>query len=175
MPDDIAHFACAYMCANFSKEHILGVSVLQQFLIDGWNGAIQRGIISGDVNGDGVRGDDPRELLIQDYQKLFDYLGLPLRAVDQASLGLPMVKDRFGELRIAPTRAPLDPAKYWVHECWVWKIGHFIVSDGPGQSDPWYDPIMGGSLTRKNGHIETIRVFEIVQPHGEGDVQHIGG
>jgi len=162
MPDTAQHYACAFMCILRARESLHGIPVTVASAGDAWNGAIKAGVISGDINGDGVMGDDPRELCIQDYGRLFDFLHINLMEVPIESPGLPCDKDDNGILRILPTHEPIDTRAYWVMERWKWKISHFILGDGTG-THIIYDPIRGGSLTRANGTVQDLRVFRIYE------------
>ena len=159
-PIDMQHYACRFLMLARSREVLLNKRWESEELVHYWETARDAGIISGDLNMDGDY-DDRGEDEILDDDRLFVLMGLPLHTVDVSSLGLPLIRDHNGILRVAPTKAPLDSSRYWVSECWGWKIYHFIQGDGTGLQKAIYDPIQGGSLTRKNGRIETLRVWEI--------------
>jgi hypothetical protein len=159
-PPDMQHYACRFMCIARAREVLLEKPWLDKDLISEWAGARSRGIISGDLNHDGDF-DDPGEDEILNDQDLFDFLEIPLKVAPLESLGLPLMTDAQGNRRIAPSASPLDPAKYWTLEKWIWRIGHFIQGDGTGKHPAIYDPIRGGSFTRANGHCESLRVYLI--------------
>lgn len=160
LPADMQHYSCRFMDLARAREVLALRPWTAQELVAAWVGAREEGIISGDLNEDGDY-DDPGEDEILDDQRLFEYLKVPLRAVPVETLGLPTMIDERGIPRVAPVPTPLDPARYWVLERWVWKIGHFIQGDGTGQAPAIYDSIRGGSMTRRNGRIESLRVFLI--------------
>ncbi len=162
LPDYIQHYGCLVCVLARSREVIREAIWSAKELREAWEIAEDAGIISGDLNHDGDRNDDG-EAEVLNYQGLFDLWNLPLRQHDIGWYGLPTMIDRNGAKRIAPSALPLDQNKLWVAERWVWKIGHFVQGDGTGKHFPYYDPISGGSLTRKNGAIESLRVFEIVR------------
>lgn len=125
---------------------------------EAWKACIDGGAISGDLNHDGDV-DDSGEAEILSYCKVFDILDLPLKEVPLDLIVWPLIEIN-GVWRIAPLKEPAS-LKWWILEKWVWKIGHFVQGDGTGLHAPIYDSIAGGSLTRKNGHIESIRAFAI--------------
>jgi len=157
---DAAHYSCRFNFMARSREIILRKPWSVEEYNAAWVGARNAKIISGDLNGDGDF-DDTGEDEILDDVALIRFLGLPLRVVPLEVLGLPTLIDARGVRRVAPTAAPLDPKRYWVGERWVWKIGHFVQGDGTGKAPAVWDPIAGGSLTRKNGVIADLRVFLI--------------
>lgn len=156
---DAKHYSCLFNVAVSSRDVLLS----KPWTVDEYNAAWRRarlcGIISGDLNNDGDY-DDAGEDEILRYQELFELLELPLVSVLPESLGLPLVKID-GVWRIAPTEEPLDASKYWVAEAWKWRIRHFVRGDGTGKKKAEWDPIHPFSLTRKNGAIESLRVFKI--------------
>jgi hypothetical protein len=158
---DAQHYSCRFNVIARAREVFGGRPWTCAQYNAAWEGARNAGIISGDLNKDGDH-DDPGEDEILDDQRLFDYLGVPLRAVSVDALGFPTLLDYRRIRRIAPTRAPFDPSRYWVAERWVWRIGHFLQGDGTGKAAPIWDPIKGGSQTRARGHIESLRVWVIV-------------
>jgi hypothetical protein len=157
---DAQHYSCRFNVIARAREVLAGRPWTASQYNAAWEGARNAGIISGDLNGDGDY-DDPGEDEILNDQRLFDYLGVPLRAVSLDLLGLPIKLDDRGIARVAPTASPLDSARYWVLERWVWRIGHFIQGDGTGKRPAIWDPIKNGSATRANGKIESLRVFLI--------------
>lgn len=146
----IQHYMCAVNCVAAYREFRMN---------DPWNvhefGAIchtgvQNKVISGDLNGDGDM-DDPGESTIQDWQKLVDFLGLPLRYLGKFPL------------EQAPEYASTS---YWVLTAWKWKITHWVIG---GERPVFWDPIRGGSLTVKNGAPQPLangtgglRVFKVI-------------
>ncbi len=116
--------------------------------------AVDRGILSGDLNGDGDM-DDPAESLIQDYQKLADHFGLPLKYLG-----------KFDQSDFEKFYGP----RYWVLVAWYnprTKFTHWVI----GNSKPVrWDSIKSGSVTvaegtpyplQKDG-TGGIRVFQVV-------------
>jgi hypothetical protein len=157
---DMQHYACRFLFLARAREVLVGKPWTATELNLAWIEAKDKKIISGDLNGDGDF-DDPGEDEIKNDVALLELLELPLRVVPVEILGLPLMTDDRGITRVAPTLEPLDPKKYWVGERWIWKIGHFVQGDGTGKAPPLYDSIKGGSLTRKNGKIESLRVYLI--------------
>ena len=102
----------------------------QQQIIDLWNGAHLAGYIdSSDI--------------IQKPQELVDYLGLSLTYID----------GHFDPGTSIPTNC-------YVIEEWYnpnTKFFHFMLGDGLGNIE--YDPIEGGSLTHKEGHLYSLRFY----------------
>lgn len=126
-----------------------------------WRGARERGIISGDLNYDGDY-DDNGEDEILDYQALFDFLDVPLRFVPCMALGLSAISVS-GTARTAPQDKPLDSMRYWTAERWIHGGGgHFVQGDGTGKRPAIWDPMSGGSRTRRLGVCESLRVFPIM-------------
>jgi hypothetical protein len=158
LPSHMQKFACLAFVLARSRETILGMMWSARDLRDAWASAVDAKCITGDLNRDGDVYDDGESEIV-DYPGLFALWGLPLRLVSK-ELKLPV--NNGG--RVLPVDTPFDPNRYWVAERWFWKIGHFVQGDGTGKQKPVYDPISGGSLTRKNGAIETLRIFEIVRP-----------
>jgi hypothetical protein len=144
----VVHNACRFNCIALAREVLAGKSWTLGGIVDAWVGAKAQKII------------DAKNIIVDD-QALFDYLGVPLRAVPVESLGMPTVKDSDGVLRVAPSDKPIDGSKYWVLERWYWQQSHFVKGCGVASLRPDYDPIMGGSLTRMNGRLQDLRVFPI--------------
>jgi len=155
---DAQKYSCRFNALARAREVILGEPWTVAEYNKAWEGARSVGIISGDLNHDGDYDDEGEDEILKD-QELFYYLGLPLCIVPFGDL--PTMKDQRGILRVAPTKAPFDPMKYWVLEKWIWRYGHFIQGDGTGKANPIWDPLRGGSLTRARGRIESLRVFRI--------------
>jgi hypothetical protein len=148
--ENIVHMACRFDAIAYSREVLLGKPWTLGELVDAWVGAKNRKIIN-DKN------------VIVDDGALFEYLKVPLRTIPVGVLGMPTVTDGDGVLRVAPATSPIDGTKYWVLERWFWQQSHFVKGCGfPGVSAE-YDPIVGGSLTRKNGTCMDLRVFPIVR------------
>lgn len=154
-------YSCLFNICARPREVLCGKPWTVGEYNDAWRGARAAGIITGDLNGDGDY-DDPGEDEIQNYQRLFDFLGVPLLAVPPESLGFATMIDRKGILRVAPQKAPLDVRKYWVAEFWIWKQGHFVQGNGTGKHPAIWDPVSGGSRTRRLGVCESLRVFPIM-------------
>lgn len=146
----IVHNACRFNCIAYAREVLLDRPWSLGELVDAWVKAKDLKI---------VRADN----IIADDVALFKLLGVPLSVVDPASLGMPTVVDQDGVLRVAQSTEPIDPARYWVLERWFWQQSHFVKGCGVASMMPDYDPIMGGSLTRKNGSLMDLRVFPIVR------------
>jgi hypothetical protein len=159
---DAQRYSCRFNCILRAREVLLGQTVTVEDYNAAWVGSRDAGIISGDLNRDGDF-DDIGEDEILDDQALFDYLRVPLRAVPILALGLSTIIDDNGILRVAPQLAPLDYRRYWVLERWVWHSGHFVHGRGYAKDAPIWDPIAGGSNTRRRGFLESLRVFEIVK------------
>jgi hypothetical protein len=114
--------------------------------------AVDKGILSGDKNGDGDM-DDANEALILDPQKLADHFGLPLKYLGKFDQG---------------DFAKYSGQRYWVLVSWynpTTKFTHWVV----GQVRPvLVDTIRGGSRTVREGSPKPliagdggIRVFEV--------------
>ena len=116
--------------------------------------AVDKGIISGDMNGDDNM-DGLQEAMIQDFQKLADHFGLPLKYLgkfDQTAF------DGFND------------DKHWVLCAWYnphTKFIHWVI----GNKKPvFWDSIKGGSMTVNDGAPHPLqkdgsgglRVFEVV-------------
>jgi hypothetical protein len=76
---------------------------------------------------------------------------------------MPTVTDSDGVLRVAHATSPIDGTKFWAIERWYWQQSHFVKGCGVASVAAEYDPIEGGSLTRKNGSLMDLRVFPIVR------------
>jgi len=156
----IRKYGCIFMVCLSSKD-LPGYLWNPPAVQSAWDIALREGAISGDLNHDGDL-DDAGEALIRSYQHLFDVLRLPLREIPVKATGLPYKLDSQGIPRLLPVAEPLNLARYWISERWVWKYGHFVRGDGTGKQPPIYDPL-GQSLSRLNGHIEDLRVFERIK------------
>jgi hypothetical protein len=160
-PLDFQHYACLFSVGALARPHFGGRDWTIEAGVAAWRAARYLGYITGDLNGDGDY-DDPGEdeIVPAKLQQIFDLFGIPLRVVDQASLGLPMGPDNNGIMRILPTPEPLDPARFWVAEAWRHKITHFVKGDGTGRRETVErDSISGGSLTVRNGKCISLRVM----------------
>lgn len=158
-PRDFQKYACRFLSLYMAKVFLKGEPITLESAVSGWSRARTFGYISGDLNRDGDY-DDPGEDEMLNDEAIFRLLDIPLEVVNPKSLGLTMAPDRNGIMRIQPTREPLDLKKYYVLEAWHWKITHFVVGNGAGMGMPIYDPIEGGSLTRRNGALESLRVYK---------------
>ena len=111
--------------------------------------AVDRGVISGDKNGDGDM-DDGDEALIQDYQKLADHFGLPLTYLGKFAQA---DYDKF------------SGTDYWVLCAWHnarTNFTHWVV--GNARPVAW-DSIRGGSVTVAEGAPYSL------QPDGSGGLR----
>lgn len=154
----IQHYGCAGNGLAAYRELVMG----NPWGVHEWGSAmhlaVHKGIISGDLNGDGDM-DDPAESLIQDYQRLADHFSLPLKYLG-----------KFDQTDVDKFSGP----GYWVLVSWYnprTKFIHWVIGNKrPVQSDS----ISGGSVTvaegapyplqkDKDGNlIGGIRVFKVV-------------
>ncbi len=129
LPKALQKYGCAFTALASYREFYGKVPWTARELADSWNSAIAKGIISGDLNGDGDM-DDPGESTIQDWGRLIKHLGLPLVYKGKAKLG---TKADFAIC------AWLNPRTGFVH---------FVVGD---KRPVFFDPIYPGSVTVKEG------------------------
>jgi hypothetical protein len=157
---DAQKYSCLFNVIARAREVLCGRPWEIDEYNEYWRGAKAAGIISGDLNMDGDF-DDRGEDEILDYQRIFDFLEVPLLSVSPKKTGLATMTDRNGVVRVAPQKHPLDIKKFWVAEHWVWMQGHFVQGRGTGKEPAIWDPIAGGSNTRRRGYLESLRVFPI--------------
>jgi len=133
MPKAAQKYGCAFVSLAFYRERYLHRPWKADELSAAWTGAIAGGIISGDLNGDGDM-DDPGEATIQDWNKLAEYLNLPVQYLGKF-----------------PLSHPLNRALHFAITAWLnprTKFTHFVVGD---QKPVEFDPIAGGSVTVREG------------------------
>lgn len=148
---EIQKYGCAFCSLAYYREKQGGPSWTARDLNAIWGLAKDQGIISGDLNGDGDT-DDPGELEILNWNSLARLMGLPLRILTRP--------DSVGGITTHfPVGHPLAVGKFVIAQ-WFnpdTNFRHFVI----GTSRPVeYDPIMGGSVTVREGYAETIRIFE---------------
>jgi hypothetical protein len=138
---EMNHFACAFDCAAYFREAYQGKPWMTEELQTAWNDAIKSGIISGDLNHNGQLGDIAEELVIQDWQKLVDFLGCNLKFLR---------RDKPGTA---------DPENFVIAEWFNPRTNfhHFVI--GEKRPVEW-DPIDDGSVTVREGYCLSIRIFE---------------
>ena len=158
-PIDFQRYSCRFASICFAKDILLGECMSLNEGVYAWKECRRLGIISGDLNNDGDY-DDPGEDEILNDDRLFKYLGLPLRTVNINDFDT--IIDSNGIRRIAPTKLPLQDTKYWIIEAWKYKSKHFVVGYGNGIKPVRFDPWKGGSNTVRYGKVESLRVFEII-------------
>jgi len=137
----IAKYGCFFMDMTYWLSSKKGNDLAYDFLNVVWMTAIQKGIISGDVNKDGDM-DDADELLILDKDKL-----LTLAGVDMKYLG-----------SFPPEAIIKKAGVYFIGEFYNerTKFTHFVGLDDNLKVE--YDPIEN-SVTVKEGKLKTVRVF----------------
>jgi hypothetical protein len=111
------------------------------FLNTIWMSAIQKGIISGDINNDGDM-DDGNELLVLDKNKLLILAGIDMKYL--GSFDPKSVEKKSGVFFIGEFYNPST------------RFTHFVGLDENLKCE--YDPI-ANSNTVKNGFLKTVRVF----------------
>lgn len=134
LPPEANHFACAFDSIAYFREAYQGKPWSVEELASAWKGAILSGLISGDLNGSGILGDAPEELVIQSWQSIADYLGCALQYLGKFPQGAP---ERIGNFAVCA----------WHND----RTGftHFVVGDS--RPVEW-DPIDGGSVTVREGY-----------------------
>lgn len=138
----IAKYGCFFMCMTYWLNlKVKNSELAYDFLNTIWMTAIQKGIISGDVNKDGDM-DDGNELLILDKNKLLILAGLDMGYI--GSFDPKVVEKKSGV--------------YFIGEfyCEDTKFTHFAGLDENLKCV--YDPILN-SNTVKNGVLKSVRVF----------------
>lgn len=155
----INKYGCLYMVIAFAKERYERYIWRKEDLKRLWSEAIGNGtgigesIITGDLNHDGDM-DDKGELIIQSHTKLAQLLGSPIRMIEPNGPGL--IKGHF------PAKYPILPSQY-AAGCFYnprTNYRHFCAIDHTKRVI--YDPIEGGSVTVREGYLETIRLYEVL-------------
>lgn len=139
---EMNHFACAFDSLAYFRERYQNKPWTEAELQAAWDGAIKSGLISGDLNNNGIMGDTPEELVIQDWQKLANYLGCAVQYLGKFTLDAPQWDGAF-------------PIVQWYNR--RTKFRHFVVGD---RSPVQWDPIEGGSITVKEGVPLDVRLFK---------------
>jgi hypothetical protein len=148
MPKSAQKYGCAFVSLAFYREMAGGKKWTSEELASAWQGAILKGLISGDLNHDGDM-DEANEAIIQDWGQLARYLGCPLQYVGKVEQDDP----RIGTKGYYAISAWTNPANGFIH---------FVV----GQHKPViFDPIFPGSVTVRVGHPMDLT------PDGRGGVR----
>jgi hypothetical protein len=152
--EDIQKFGCAFMSILVPRIHELGVDLDGPSLACYWDNLIAKGVISGDLNGDGVLGDTPDELCIQSFDAFCKAL---------PELKLAFVTKCDDSVFFAPLLKLYanDPHYYGVTR---WynpnsKLSHYV--HGFAKQVDW-DPIEEGSETVKHGYPVGLRILRRV-------------
>lgn len=121
---------------------VFNVEPSYNFLNTKWMEAIDKGIISGDLNKDGDM-DDKKELEIQDHNKLLKHLNIPFRYLGSF-----------------PPTTKIESKQYAIGEFYNTDttFTHFAFLDSNKKVE--YDPIKD-SITVKNGTLKTIRLYGV--------------
>lgn len=121
-PDiNFEHVGCAFDSMAYAREKFQSKPWTVEELSAAWTGAKAEGILDDDYN-------------ITDWQKLIDYLGLPLQFRGHATVNLVLDPDEFAICAWHNDRTGFT---------------HFVV----GQTKPVeWDPIEGGSVTVREGY-----------------------
>jgi hypothetical protein len=121
---------------------IYNVEPSYNFLNTKWMEAIDKGIISGDLNKDGDM-DDKKELEIQDHNKLLKHLNIPLRYLGSF-----------------PPDIVINDSQYAIGEFYNKRTDftHFVSLDSNKKVE--YDPIKD-SVTVREGTLKTIRLYGV--------------
>ena len=136
----INKYGCFFMCIVYYYAIWLKHPEPTYFeLNEIWDTAIERGIISGDLNNDGDL-DDSGECLIGDKVKLLSLAG---------------IKARY---ELVDAQYTIKPGEYAIAEMYnaKTKFTHFVVIDA--KRNIVYDPIKN-SITARDGVIKTIRIL----------------
>ena len=131
----IQHYACLADAIASYREFVQGKPWRVHEFGAALHLAVDKGIISGDLNGDGDM-DDPTEALILDFQKYVDHMGLPLKYLGKFDQG---DFDRFSGPGYWVAVAWKNPRTGFVH----WVIGN--------RKPVRWDSIQGGSVTVAEG------------------------
>ena len=137
--------ACAFDSLAYFRERYQGKPWTADELQSAWNGAISARIISPDTNHDGDLL-DKGEGEIQDWQMLANHLGC---AVQFLGIFPPNDPKRDGNFVIARWFNPRT------------NFRHFVVGD---LKPVEWDPIIGGSVTVREGHVDSLRIFKPLVP-----------
>lgn len=154
LADWIQHYACWANALAAYREFRMGKPWRVHEFGASMHLAVDKGIISGDLDGDGTM-DAVNEAVVQDPQKLVDHFGLPLKYLG-----------KFDQIDFDRFSGP----NYWVLISWYnprTKSIHWVI----GNKKPvFWDSIKGGSVTvaegapyplQKDG-TGGIRVFQVV-------------
>jgi len=139
----ISKYGCFFMCMTYwlswKKK---GIELGYEFLNAIWMTAINKGLISGDLNNDGDM-DDANEALILDKGRLLILAGLDMSYIGQ----------------FAPEAVVKKPGVFFIGEFYnpATKFTHFAGLDDNLKCE--YDPIKNGSITVKNGVLKSVRCF----------------
>lgn len=136
-------YGCLFLSIAFAREYLRKEPWEAKVLLDAWDQALEKGIISGDINLDGDL-DDSGEAEIQDYPGILALLKVPLR---WGRFGQPNEVISTGTYVIGAFYNPTT------------KFKHFAVVDH--NKKVIYDPIRGGSITCRDGYLESLRLFTI--------------
>ena len=132
----IQHFACLIDAVAAFREFVQKNPWRVHEFAAAVHLAVDKGIVSGDVNNDGDK-DDPGEATVQDLQKLADHFGLPLKYLG-----------KFDQKDYPRFTGP----KYWVAVAWYnprTKFIHWVIGN---QKPVLWDSIGGGSVTVAEGY-----------------------
>lgn len=145
LDSNMNHIACAFDSLAYFRERYQDRPWAAYELQKAWDGAIASGIISPDLNHDGDLLDQG-EGEINDWQMLADYLRCKVQF-----LGFfpPGAKEREGNFVIARWFNPRT------------NFRHFVVGD---LKPVEWDPIQGGSVTVREGHVDSLRIFKPLVP-----------
>lgn len=135
------HIACAFDSLAYFREKYQHRPWSAEELQAAWDGAVKTGILTGDANKDGDLL-DAGEGEIKDWQALADYLGVKVQYLGKFA---PNADQRLGNFVIA---------------CWFnprTNFRHFVVGD---LKPVEWDPIAGGSVTVREGKVESLRIFK---------------
>ena len=138
---DMNRIACAFDSLAYFRERYQHRPWSAYQLQAAWTGAIKSGIISPDLNHDGDLL-DRGEGEIQDWQMLADFLGCKVKFM---GFYPPNAPEREGNFVIAR----------WFNARTNFR--HFVVGDlRPVE----WDPIQGGSVTVREGVVDSLRIFK---------------
>lgn len=135
LPPALQKYGCAFVSLAYYREHFMDRQWTVEELAAAWEGGIASGLITGDLNGD-KDFDDPGEATIQDWGGLAQYLGCRLQYLGKFHPG---AKEAVGAYVVA---AWYNPRTLFTH---------FAVGDS---RPALWDPIEGGSITCRDGHLK---------------------
>jgi len=145
LDSNMNHIACAFDSLAYFRERYQNRPWTAYQLQAAWDGALRTGIISPDANHDGDLLDQG-EGDITNWQTLADYLGCKVKF-----LGIypPNSLEKLGNFVIARWFNPRT------------NFRHFVVGDlRPVE----WDPIQGGSVTVREGVVDSLRIFKPLIP-----------